>query len=160
MPIADADHIKSQTSLGDEAVLAAKRRLRRAERWVRQRIGDGTYAEAGAATALEDLPGSPTDEEREAAHLREDVKDAEALYAASRALHTHNLAGGGGASFLRVIQVDGEQSEQVMSASELTAYAEHFEAEAEEAIARHRTARQNPLSETMDRDPGYTAFDL
>jgi hypothetical protein len=158
MPIADAEHIQSQTRLGDEAVLAAKRRLRRAERWVRQRIGDGTYADAEAAADVSDLPDSPTDDEREAAYLREDVADAEALYAASRALHSHNLAGGQGASFLRVIQVDGEQSEQVMSASELTAYAEHFEAEAEEAIARHGSAPSDPLTTTMDRHQDRTTY--
>lgn len=155
MPIADGEHIKEQTDLTDEAALTAKRRLRRAERWVRQRIGKDTYATALGAT---DQDGASTPYSEETL-LREDVKDAEALYAASRALHSQNLGSGGDEGFVKVIQVDGNQSEQKMSQRELDAYAEHYEHEAEEAIARYMTASSNPLSTTMRRATSWHTYD-
>jgi len=155
MPIADADHIQEQTSLSDEAVLAAKRRLRRAERWVRQRVGDDTYTTAVNATDQDSATKPYSDDTL----LREDVKDAEALYAASRALHNHQLGSGGEAGFLRVVQVDGEQSERKMSQQELDAYAENLEEEARAAIARHLSAASDPLTTTMQRATDWPSFD-
>jgi len=156
MPIADADHIQEQTSFSNEAVLSAKRRLRRAERWVRQRIGDDTYRAAVNATD-QDAATKPYSGDT---LLREDVKDAEALYAMSRALHNHHLGSGGEAGFLRVVQVDGEQSERKMGQRELKAYAEQMKSEAEEAIARHQTGFLDPLATIMDRHTDWPSHDL
>ena len=149
MPIADAAHIQEQTDLGDKAALLAKRRLRRAERWVRQQIGDDTYSVAIGATDLSAVADGDTPSEETL--LREDVKDAEALYAAAKALHGHQLGSGGDEGFVRAIQIDGSQSEQKMSQAELNAYADAFEEEARAAIARHMQTGSAPLWATMDR---------
>jgi len=146
MPIADGAHIQEQTDLGDNATLLAKRRLRRAERWVRQQIGHDAYETGRAADDVESVTDPGED-----AYLREDIKDAEALYAAATALSNHQLGSGGDKGFVRVIQVDGNQSEQKMSQQELRAYAMALEDEAREAIARHRQADSGPLSTIMDR---------
>jgi hypothetical protein len=146
MPIADGAHIQEQTDLGDKATLLAKRRLRRAERWVRQQIGDDAYEAGRAADDVESVTDPDEDD-----YLREDIKDAEALYAAATALRNHQLGSGGDEGFVRAIQVDGAQSEQKMSQQELKAYAMALEDEAREAIARHRQADSGSLSTTMDR---------
>ena len=154
MPIADGPHIQKQTDLGNEAVLAAKRRLRRAERWVRQRVGDSAYTTAVNASDQDGATKPYSDDTL----LREDVKDAEALYAASQALKNHNLGSGGEAGFVKVVQVDGEQSERKMSQRELDAYASDLKAEAREAIARHMSASSNPLSTTMQRTTNWPSY--
>ena len=125
MPIATDDDIKAYARLENDAVLAAKTRLRRAERWVRQRVGNSTYDTAAAADPRTDVA--------------ESIAEAEALYAAALALHTHNLASKGKEGFVVVVQVDGSQSERLMSSRQLHAYRRQFEREAEEAIRDYMT---------------------
>lgn len=121
MPIATADDIQEYARLDDKATLAAKRRLRRAERWVRQRVGSDDYDAAARAE-----PRS------EAAEV---FAEAEALYAASRALVAHGLKSKGAAGFVEVIQVDGSQSERLMRPRQIKAYASYLEDEAKETLA-------------------------
>lgn len=125
MPIATDDDIKNYARLENDAVLAAKTRLRRAERWVRQRVGDSTYDTAAGADDSD--------------AVRQDIAEAEALYSASLALHPHNLASKGKEGFVVVVQVDGSQSERLMSSRQMHAYRRQFEEEAEEAIRDYMT---------------------
>ena len=123
MPIATAEDIQEYARLDDKATLAAKRRLRRAERWVRQRVGNDLYDTAAAT--------DPRSDEAE------DFAEAEALYAASRSLMSHGLKSKGPAGFVEAIQVDGSQVERLMRPSQIKEYASFLEAEAKEVLARY-----------------------
>lgn len=137
MPLADAQAIEVFAGLQSSPAQLARRRLRRAERWVRQRIGDTVYDAA---------------EQSGSGDTYDAIVEAEALYAASRALMVYNLSGDGQhGGFVIIVSVDGNETERLQSAQQLQAYARHLEGEAKESIAHLLNVRSAPWGQAHDR---------